>query len=160
MSKVCFIFLFYRKCNRNEKNIFEEKCWFTKIGQGSFWICDVYIVLWWCCLGSLYGRWHCVWVVCLIFFSLEICLYVSSFCTFLFIYRYCHQSCVEKCWMNCDNKRNMQWHLTSGSVIKGNWCRTWGKCKWKCGKDKTGIVIKVVAFSCHFFLHWSNTIAT
>lgn len=46
MSNVCFIFLFYRKCNGNEKNIFEEKCWLTKIGQGSFWICDVYIVLW------------------------------------------------------------------------------------------------------------------
>lgn len=46
MSKVCFIFLFYRKCNGNDKNIFEENWWFTKIGLGSFWICGVYIVLW------------------------------------------------------------------------------------------------------------------
>lgn len=81
------------------KKIFlKKKCWFTKIGQGSFWICDVYIVLWWCCLGSLYGRWHCLSGVFDFFF------FENMFVRILILYVFIHLSLLSSvmCWEMLD----------------------------------------------------------
>lgn len=111
MSNVCFIFLFSRKCD-GIKNIFEEKCWLTKIGRECFWMFGVcvYRAMVTCCF------WWVVWFLRLFFYI--------PICKFWFVC-HCPEICVGKCWMICDNKEeicNGLWPRVSGMM--GEWQRT------------------------------------
>lgn len=97
------------------KDIFEEKCWLTKIGRESFWMFGVCV--------------YCAMVTCRSVFVYMINDAVSDeWCVFKLNFLYSHfvsfylfviivtspEICVGKCWMICDNKRNMQRPLTLG----------------------------------------------
>lgn len=73
------------------KDIFEENCWLTKIGRGSFWMFGVCVycamvtcgsVFLYMTTGTVSDEW-CVFKINFLYFS---------FCKFLFVCHYCHQS--------------------------------------------------------------------